>query len=213
MAAIVAMAGWSAFGCASTPATTDGASPTAGSGGEAGGSAGATGGHDASAATDAGAGEAATPPRPLTCEGAVLDPRPWEECEGDGFCRCRGYAPDGGTLMLDNGLNSQMSITSMQLPVAMKAGQPYSLSADIVNSNFGGDIEFWGTTSECGSGLQKLFSAPIDSKIFCADVSPTQDFTYVLLVEGLTSPTNGKPAAEHAGNVLGCPTSRCPAVH
>ena len=54
-----------------------------------------------------------------------------------------------------------------------------------------------------------MFSAPIESKVYCADVMPTQDFTYVLYVEGLKW-DGGAPAGEHTGDVLACPTGRSP---
>jgi hypothetical protein len=148
---------------------------------------------------------------PLTCSpSTLLDPRPWEECPGDGYCVCRSYAPDAGGLAFDYGVTI-MDITSMQLTDVMKAGQPYSLSVSVSNSGFYGDIEFWGTTSECGPGLQKLYSAPVESKVYCADVLPTQDYTYVLYVQRLMV-DSGAPAGEHADTILACPTGRCPKV-
>jgi hypothetical protein len=101
-----------------------------------------------------------------------------------------------------------MNITSLQLVDPMKAGQPYSLSVSVSNYRFFGDIEFWGATSECGSGLEKLFSAPVDSKVFCADVLPARDYSHVLFVERLMV-DSGAPASEHADNILACPTGRC----
>jgi hypothetical protein len=166
-------------------------------------------------ASDAGdAGDAGTVPEaapPLACEGTVLNPRPWQECVGDGFCRCRGYAPDGGTLVLSAPPNGIMSITSMLLPVAMTAGQPYSLAATFSNGGFIGDIEFWGTTSECGPGLERLFTEPVDSKTYCVDVVPAEDYGYVLFVERLIN-ASGAPAGAEAGNIVGCPTGRCPSA-
>jgi hypothetical protein len=139
----------------------------------------------------------------------VVDPRPWEECEGDGFCRCRGYAPDGGSLVYDFSRNANMGITSLLLPEPMKAGQPYSLSAAVSNSGYTGTIEFWGATSECGAGLEQLFSEPVASKIYCADVVPSQDYRYVLYVEHYLW-DGGAPAGAHTGDILACPSGRCP---
>jgi hypothetical protein len=126
-----------------------------------------------------------------------------------GLCRCRTYAPDGGSLVLDNSSRSNMSITSFLLPEPMKAGRPYSLSAAYVNNGYFGTIEFWGTTSECGPGLEQLFTGPVESKVYCADVVPTRDYTHVLFVEGLKW-DGGRPAGAHADQILACPTSRCP---
>jgi hypothetical protein len=106
-------------------------------------------------------------------------------------------------------INGIMSITSMLLPEPMKAGQPYSLAATVFNGGFTGDIQFWGTTSECGPGLEQLFSKPVDSTTYCVDALPTQDYTYVLFVERLIN-DSGAPASEHEGNILACPSGRCP---
>jgi hypothetical protein len=103
-----------------------------------------------------------------------------------------------------------MSITSMQLPVAMKAGQPYSLSITVSDNGFSGDVEFWGATSQCGPGWQQLYSAPLASKAYCADVNPTQDYTYVLYVERMFT-DSGAPSSESDYNHLACPTGRCKA--
>ncbi len=188
-------------------AGTDGRGGTTGSAGTkggAGGSAGASGGAAGQTVADAGIDAGAS----LSCNGTLLDPRPFDECE-DGFCRCRSYAPDGGSLTLDTSIGANDGITSLLLPVAMKAGQVYSLSAMVSNSNYGGTIEFWGTNSECGPGLQKLFSAPVASQTFCANVAPTQDFTYVLYVEHLLW-DGGAAASEATYAILACPDSRCP---
>jgi hypothetical protein len=116
--------------------------------------------------------------------------------------------PDAGSLSYDYSATI-MSITSYELPVPMKAGQPYSLSVTEYDNNFGGDVEFWGATSECGPGWEKLYGAPMDSKVYCADVTPTQDYTYVLYVERLVKEDGGWSASSHASNHLACPTGRC----
>jgi hypothetical protein len=101
-----------------------------------------------------------------------------------------------------------MSITSIQLPVPMTAGQPYSLSVSVNDNGFSGDVEFWGATSQCGPGWQQLYSAPLGSKVYCADVSPAQDYPYVIYVERMYT-DSGAPAGESAYNHLACPTGRC----
>lgn len=186
------------MGCSSSSAP-------AGSGADGSvGTDGSTGPDDAGSAQ--GEAEAATP---TTCSpSTLLDPRPWETCPGDGYCECYGYAPDGGGLAFDSAVTI-MNITSMALPAPMTANQPYSLSVSVSNSGFYGDIEFWGAMSECGAGLQKLYSAPVESKVYCADVLPTQSYTYILYVQRLST-DSGAPAGEHADTILACPTGRCP---
>ena len=49
------------------------------------------------------------------------------------------------------------------------------------------------------------------TQTYCADVTPTQAFTHVLFVEALHW-DGGAAAGEHAGDVLACPSSRCPAA-
>jgi hypothetical protein len=219
IAAALIAAGCSSSGGGGTGGAGGGsAAGTNGRGGTTG-SAGTKGVADGSVGPDGASGGAAGQAIPdaaidtgasLTCSGTLLDPRPFDECE-DGFCRCRSYAPDGGSLTLDTSIGANDGITSLLLPVAMKAGQVYSLSAMVSDSNFGGTIEFWGTNSECGPGLQKLFSAPVASQTFCADVAPSQDFTYVLYVEHLLW-DGGAAASESTGAILASPDSRCPAA-
>jgi hypothetical protein len=173
---------------------------TAGSFSAGGGSSGSGG--SSLAGTNAG-------PPPTCSPATVLNPLTSQQCPGN--CVCRTYAPDAGSLVLDTSRNSNMGIISLALPEPMKAGQPYSLSADITSVNYTGNIEFWGTTSECGPGLQKLFSAPVQTKTYCADVMPTQDFTHVLFVDALIWDGTSN-SVEHTGNILACPAGRCPST-
>ncbi len=199
-------------GCSSQPASTgnDASLPPpvgdAGAASDAGGNAR----DDAETGYDAAVDQVAEAAAPTTCSPATsLDPRrPWEDCVG-GACLCRTYAPDGGSLVLDYSRNTNMSITSFLLTDPMKAGQPYSLSVSVASSRYYGTIEFWGSNAECGPGLEKLYSAPVDTKVYCADVLPTNDYTYALLVERLMV-DSGAPASEHSGNMLACPSGRCP---
>jgi hypothetical protein len=142
------------------------------------------------------------------CNPATLldNPTPWESCPGPS-CVCYGYGPDAGGLDFDWSATI-MSITSVELPVAMTAGQPYSLSITVSDGGFTGDVEFWGATSQCGPGWQQLYSAPLASKTYCADVNPTQDYTYVLYVERMFT-DSGAPSSESDYNHLACPTGRC----
>jgi hypothetical protein len=91
----------------------------------------------------------------------------------------------------------------------MTAGQPYSLSVTVTNHNFYGDIEIWGSNATCGPGLERLYVAPVASQIFCADVVPSQSYTYAILVQRLYW-DGGAPAGGSAYNFLACPTDRCP---
>ncbi len=102
-----------------------------------------------------------------------------------------------------------MGITSFRLPVPMTAGQTYSLSVTVANHNYYGEIEFWGTDSTCGPGLERLYVAPVEAKVYCADVVPSQSYPYVLLVQRLHWDGGGF-ASGSARNVLACPTGRCP---
>ena len=112
--------------------------------------------------------------------------------------------------MLDTSWTANMSITSLLLPEPMKAGELYSLAAKIDNHGYVGTLEFWGTNSECGPGEEQLFSAPFESKTYCADVTPTQTFTHVLFVEGRRVPTGGSGSAAD-GEVIACGSNHCPA--
>jgi hypothetical protein len=145
-----------------------------------------------------------------SCNPATLldNPTPWESCPGPS-CVCYGYGPDAGGLAFDWSATI-MSITSVELPAAMKAGEPYSLSITVNDNGFSGDVEFWGATSQCGPGWQELYSAPIASKVYCADVNPTQDYTYVLYVERMFT-DSGAPSSESDYDHLACPTGRCEA--
>lgn len=163
-------------------------------------------------ASDGGADADAGPP--LTCSPNVwLDQNTWDSCPELGGtgprCNCYGYAPDGGSLMFQSGLHMQMDITSFLLPTPMTAGQPYSLSVTVSNNGYYGDVEFWGSNATCGSGLELLYQAPLDSKVYCADVHPSQSYTYILFVQRLNV-DSGAPAGESAHNTLACPSSRCP---
>jgi hypothetical protein len=150
------------------------------------------------------AAEASTPCSPAT----LLDPQPWEACpSGNAWCQCYGYMPDAGGLFFDPKATI-MAITALQLPQPMEAGVPYSLSAHVANGGFSGDVEFWGATSQCGPGWQKLYAAPVESKVYCADVNPTDNYTYLLWVEKLYT-DSGAPAGEHSDTILACPTGRC----
>ena len=202
------LAGACSSGTAAPAATADGAaavvdgSPDGGSSPDVASDDGAAG----DAEVDAGP--------PLTCSPSVwLDENTWDSCPelaGTGpRCTCYGYAPDGGTLMFQAGFHMQMDITSFVLPTPMTAGQPYSLSVTVANHGYYGDIEFWGSNGTCGPGLELLYSAPLDSKIYCADVHPSQSYTYILYVQRL-SVDSGAPAGESASHTLACPAARCP---
>ena len=183
-------AGPSARGDAAGDARDDAASQPGDSGGDA---------------LDGGAADA-----PLTCSqatGTWLDPRPWDSCD-DTFCQCYGYAPDGGGLQFESAQNENMGIRSLTLPVPMTPGQPYSLSVSVGDNGFYGDIEVWGTDSVCGPGLEKLYTQPVESKVYCADLVASRPFAYLLFVERLFV-DSGAPASEHADTIIACPAVRC----
>ncbi len=146
-----------------------------------------------------------------TCTGTRLNGRLDLECPDNGRCVCRTYAPSEGELMLDTSFDANMSIISFPLPEPMKAGELYSLSATMTSSGYTGAIEFWGTNSVCGPGLQKLYDEPVESRTYCADVTPTQDFTHVLFVKRLLNPGHGSAGASE-GPVLACGSNHCPAT-
>jgi len=146
-----------------------------------------------------------------TCNGTQLNKRLDLECPENGRCVCRTYAPSEGDLVLDTSTNSNMSIISFPLPEPMKAGELYSLSATMTSYAYTGAIEFWGTNSVCGPGLQKLYGEPVESRTYCADVTPTQDFTHVLLVKRLLWSGHGSAGASE-GPVYACGSNRCPAT-
>jgi hypothetical protein len=196
MAAMMVAVLQTAAGCSGDDTAANGPSGGAGSA------------SDAAIAGDNGGADVEAGP-PLTCSpGTVLNQF---KCSGDPYCRCLNYAPDGGTLVVDQTFQSVTNITSFILPQPMKSGQPYSLSSGVTNKGYTGTIEFWGTTSECGPGLQKLFSAPVESKVFCADVMPAQDFEHLLYVEHLLF--HGGSASEFTESVLACPTGHCPSMN
>ena len=146
-----------------------------------------------------------------TCTGTQLNRRLDLECPDNGRCVCRTYAPNEGELMLDTSFDANMSIISFPLPEPMKAGELYSLSATMTSRGYTGAIEFWGTNSVCGPGLQKLYGEPVESRTYCADVTPTQGFTHVLLVKRLLNPGHGTAAASE-GPVFACGSNHCPAT-
>jgi hypothetical protein len=131
------------------------------------------------------------------------------ECR-DGFCICRTYAPDGGTLIPLMGRNMGTSVISMRLPQPMRAGQPYSFAVMLTNSNYTGDVELWGANSECGAGLERLVSEPFASKVYCAEVVPAQDYTHVFFVRQYTGIADGSFAGQFWDNFIACPNGSCP---
>jgi hypothetical protein len=127
-----------------------------------------------------------------------------------GRCICGDYNPDGGTLVPLTSGSASTGIISYQLPTPMKAGQPYVFSFTYSNSNFTGDLELWGTNAECGPGLQKLFTAPVASKVFCATVHPATDYPYLLFVENHTGKGDASSASSNMTGLTACPTATCP---
>jgi hypothetical protein len=191
------------------PIMSGGGGASAASGGGGGAAAGTSGDGKAGVggigATAGGAGGVST------CTGTRLNGRLDLECPDNGRCVCRTYDPSEGELMLDTSFDANMSIISFPLPEPMKAGEPYSLSATMTSSGYTGAIEFWGTNSVCGPGLQKLYGEPVESRTYCADVTPTQDFTHVLFVKRLLNPGRGSAGASE-GPVLACGSNHCPAT-
>jgi hypothetical protein len=131
------------------------------------------------------------------------------ECSG-GFCICRTYQPDGGTLTQLTGWDVYTSVISRKLPEPMKAGQPYTFSIALSNRNYTGDLELWGSDSECGPGLERLYSAPFDSRTYCTEVHPSGDYPYVLFVRQFTGKGGASSAAQNYAQFYACPTGSCP---
>jgi hypothetical protein len=158
-------------------------------------------------APDVGSADAGADADPGCSPGTVF-PSFGGEC-ANGRCICRTYAPDGGTLIPLMGTNMRTDVISYLLPQPMRAGQAYTFSAGLSVSNFTGNLEIWGSNAECGPGLERLFSEPFASKVYCVQVNPTQDYDYVLIVEQFTG-RNGSTAALSRYDTRACPAGSCP---
>ena len=155
--------------------------------------------------------DAKEPARSLACSpGQKLNPLDRGiDCSG-GFCICRGYTPDAGTLVPLQGADQLTDVISMKLVEPMKAGQRYSFSVSLANTGYTGDVELWGANAECGAGLEKLYTEPFASKVYCAEVHPAGDYTYVLFVRQRTGLGSGSFSAQTFDDFVACPTGQCP---
>jgi hypothetical protein len=74
------------------------------------------------------------------------------------------------------------STWNLELPDAMRAGEPYAISALWENSGAAHDFEIWGTNTPCGPAEELLWWGPVQRRPVCADFVPTQAHGAVILL-------------------------------
>jgi hypothetical protein len=90
---------------------------------------------------------------------------------------------------------------SIELTSPMTAGQPYAISDAYVDYATG-IIEYYGTTEECGAGLQLLSSQEGAGRfLICHDTIPNANYTHIIQV--------WRDVVGSQGDMTFCPDATC----
>jgi hypothetical protein len=184
-------------GTAGTSSGNGGDGGSSGVGGD-GGTSGDGGGGDSGASGDGGTGGDAGMGGAMTYDPADhCDPGTYIPPEMFGFsnepdhastCNDADHVAAGEAGVFEGTPEVRVFVRTIQLSTPMTAGEPYAMSFEVDFDGLDGamGLELWGTTARCGmDATATMLSETVlvsDKQTVCADVTPTEAYTHVLLV-------------------------------